>query len=334
MKIQCPGCTAEYIVADNKIPGEGARMKCPKCERRFLVRRLDNPNEMDPESLLRAQVRELSNSQALAMNGFRQEPPPRWPDRTEGRKVKRSAEDHKRVEVRFPVGAAKTEGTGQFEFFEDVKDPSGLTRWLKFLLVANVLILLAAIWSGWVEIQLLNDISSGQVISEIDADANDYRQSLLGATQFLLFVITGIFFLRWVYRANSNVRQLGAKGMKFSPGWSVGYFFIPVLNFWKPYQAMKEIWKASSNPKNWTSESVGLVLGFWWMLWIASTVLGHAAFRTSLQAKKVHEIILSSELTFASDLISVPLFLVAIYIVSRIYRMQMRKMGPFLKGTR
>jgi len=31
-------------------------------------------------------------------------------------------------------------------------------------------------------------------------------------------VITGIVFLCWIYRANHNARQLGAAGMRFSPG--------------------------------------------------------------------------------------------------------------------
>jgi predicted Zn finger-like uncharacterized protein len=329
MKIQCPGCKSEYIVADHKIPKNGASMQCPKCEKRFMVRRSTN-HETDPESLLRAQVRELSNSQALqkrALDGAISSPPSHVKtDNTRRRKGK----DHEGVEVRFPVGAPREKVAAEFEFFQPVKDPSGLTRWLKYLLVANVFVLLAAIWSGWEEIQLLNDISSGRLISESQAGAIDFRQSVLGFTQFFLFVVTGIFFLSWVYRANCNARRLGAKGMRFSPGWSVGYFFIPVLNFWKPYQAMKEIWKASSNPKNWANQSVGLVLGLWWTLWIVSSVLGHAAFRTSIQAKMVNEIILSSQLTFASDLISVPLCLVAIYIISRIYGMQMDKMRPFL----
>jgi predicted Zn finger-like uncharacterized protein len=69
MKIRCPGCRREYIVADHKITEVGARLKCPKCQKRFLVRRLGD-HEMDPESLLRAQVRELSSSQVLARKGL------------------------------------------------------------------------------------------------------------------------------------------------------------------------------------------------------------------------------------------------------------------------
>jgi hypothetical protein len=296
-----------------------------------MVRRLAN-HETDPESLLRAQVRELSNSQILRAKAADPVPSTAAGHKKVNRGRKGPGKNLNHVEVRFPVRTTQRAETGQFEFLRPVKDPSGLTRWLKYLLVANVFVLLAAIWSGWEEIQLLHDISSGRLISESQAGAVDFQQTVLGVTQFFLFVVTGIFFLSWIYRANCNVRRLGARGMKFSPGWSVGYFFIPVLNFWKPYQAMKEIWKASSDPKNWATQSVGLVLGLWWTLWIVSSILGHAAFRTSIQAKMVNEIILSSQLTFVSDLISVPLCLVAIYIISRIYQMQMEKMRPFLSS--
>ena len=36
----------------------------------------------------------------------------------------------------------------------------------------------------------------------------------------------------------------------FTPGWSVGWFFVPIMNPWKPFQAMREIWQASAEPGN------------------------------------------------------------------------------------
>jgi len=77
---------------------------------------------------------------------------------------------------------------------------------------------------------------------------NGDRHLFIGLGLLGIQLTTSILFLMWIYRANSNARQLGAQGMKFSPGWSVGFYFIPILWFWKPYQAMKEIWQASKAP--------------------------------------------------------------------------------------
>ena len=79
---------------------------------------------------------------------------------------------------------------------------------------------------------------------------------------------TAILVLMWIYRANHNARQLGAADMRFTPGWAVGWYFIPIAWFWKPYQAMTEIWRASVNPSDWGATPVSPLLRWWWGLWI------------------------------------------------------------------
>jgi len=63
-----------------------------------------------------------------------------------------------------------------------------------------------------------------------------------GCVYFLLAIFLGVIFLRWIYRTNKNLHVLSSEHMTFSPGWSLGWYFIPVANLFKPYQAMKEIW--------------------------------------------------------------------------------------------
>ncbi|MFC1995866.1 DUF4328 domain-containing protein [Chloroflexota bacterium] len=47
---------------------------------------------------------------------------------------------------------------------------------------------------------------------------------------FILFVITAVLFYMWIHRAHRNLPSLGVSGLKYSPGWAVGGFFIPILN--------------------------------------------------------------------------------------------------------
>ena len=44
MKATCPSCSTSYKVADEKVPDEGAQIKCPKCETLFVVRRPPVPS--------------------------------------------------------------------------------------------------------------------------------------------------------------------------------------------------------------------------------------------------------------------------------------------------
>jgi hypothetical protein len=57
---------------------------------------------------------------------------------------------------------------------------------------------------------------------------------------FLPFSIAAeIVFLIWQYRAASVARQLGYPA-RHSPGWGVAFWFIPVVQFWMPYQAVRD----------------------------------------------------------------------------------------------
>ena len=207
------------------------------------------------------------------------------------------------------------------------KDLSSLYGTLILLLKATILISLIAAISSMFEVKLINDMITGNIdfsTIENQATANDTRQQLIGILQIALFIITGISFLKFIYFSNSNSRSFGAKGMQFTPGWSIGYYFIPYLNLYKPYRAMKEIWKTSKNPKNWEMVKTPPLFPQWWTLWLISAFLGNMSFRLSMKAEELNELFVSSTLTLASDLVKIPLSLIAIKMVSQIFEMQMK----------
>lgn len=206
------------------------------------------------------------------------------------------------------------------------QDPTKLTQWLKYLLYASIVINAIALFSGVLQYQLLSGfklgVYSSSALATAAAESNDKRQQVIGLFQVGIYIITAILFAIWIYRANFNARQLGAQGMKFSPGWSIGYYFIPILGLWKPYQAMREIWQASKNPVLWVTVERGSVLPWWWFLFLADCILGQAVFRTSLKAKEFNELIISTGITIASDLVSIPATIIALVLVKQIYEMQ------------
>ncbi|HSG66518.1 MAG TPA: DUF4328 domain-containing protein, partial [Gammaproteobacteria bacterium] len=124
------------------------------------------------------------------------------------------------------------------------RNPTVLTSWTIRLLYAQVAVSLVAVFSGWLEYELLGDLARGAFesdeLADAAAEASDARQLLVGIFQIAIFIVGGILMLMWIHRANYNARQLGAAGLRFTPGWAVGWYFIPILNLWKPYQAMKE----------------------------------------------------------------------------------------------
>ncbi len=82
----------------------------------------------------------------------------------------------------------------------------------------------------------------------------------------------------WVYRTNRNGRALGARGMKYTPCWSVGWFFVPIANMFMPYWVMKEIWQVSSppSPMAWRQKTVSPIVALWWLVGIFSGMIKYS----------------------------------------------------------
>ncbi len=206
------------------------------------------------------------------------------------------------------------------------KDPSRLTKWAKRFLYVQIFLSLIAIISNALEYQLLINLREGVYVSGhimTVVEASDLRQNIIAIVRLVVFVILYILILKWIYRANFNARHIGASGMVFTPGWSIGWYFVPIACYWKPYQAMKEIWKTSANPNNWSSQSVPTLLPWWWFLWVVSSILGSASLRLSWRALETNEILKANFVTQLADLSLIPLSLIMIAIVNRVYQMQM-----------
>lgn len=192
-----------------------------------------------------------------------------------------------------------------------------------FILYATVAFV--GVGSTWMEIGLLNDAQAGMEITESAAAANDMRQGLVGLAQVAITLFTTVLFCCWIYRANKNARALGAEGMSFTPGWCVGWFFIPVMNLFKPYQAVDEIWRASdpqADSQSWAmSSKSGLITGWWWM-WIISGLCGQAAMRLSWGAEALPDMMTASVAMMGSYGVDMVLGILAMLVVRSIYDRQ------------
>ena len=195
------------------------------------------------------------------------------------------------------------------------QNPQPLANWLTALLILSLLFGLVAIWSSSEQLDLLERIKRHGQFTMAEANASDARQHLVGIIQLLIFIATTIVFGRWIYIVARNVRSLGAQGLKFTPGWAVGYYFVPVVNLWKPYQAMKEIWKASRNPTDWKHEKSSFILGLWWTFWIISCLVGQMSFRAAMSPKKPNDYTDAATFTMFSDVVDIPLCIFAILLV-------------------
>lgn len=99
------------------------------------------------------------------------------------------------------------------------------------------------------------------------------------SVNFVIFVGAVIAVAMWIHRGHRNLHEARIAGLKFSPGWAVGWYFVPIALYFKPFQAMRELWTASHNRADSLSAPAPGNLGMWWTFWIIGSILGNLSFR-------------------------------------------------------
>ena len=208
---------------------------------------------------------------------------------------------------------------------DDYKDSSALTNWTKGFLYAGITLSVAGIGSNALEYQLLAGISDGFYPGDAALEASDARQLWIARARFFVYLLTAILVLMWIYRANFNARRLGARGLKFSPAGSIGWYFVPVYSLWRPYRALKEIWQASMDPEDWRAKPVPSLLPVWWAFWLISIPLGSLSWRLQGQlddSSGIEDLIAVNAAAQVGGVWEIPLTLLLLALINRIHQMQ------------
>lgn len=93
-------------------------------------------------------------------------------------------------------------------------------------------------------------------------------------------LISFILFLVWIYRSCKNLEAFNTQGVKYSPGWAVGSWFIPFINFVLPFLITMQLWQASdpdASTVSWKKSKVGVVVYLWWasfFIYLITTGIG------------------------------------------------------------
>jgi hypothetical protein len=207
------------------------------------------------------------------------------------------------------------------------RDLDFITRSLQWLLRAGAAVVLVSLWSSWLQLSML-----GGPFTEAEGQANDLREASIGGLQSLVTVVTIIVFARWILLAHRNLPALGAQDLDVRPGWAIGWFFIPIANLWKPYQAMRTLWQASRDARKWQIEDNSWLLPLWWALWLISSFLGHFLMRSLFGDDSIQRLTLTTQLTIANCIVDAPLYLVASVLVGKIWQGQLAQRQPGAAG--
>lgn len=115
-------------------------------------------------------------------------------------------------------------------------------------------------------LKLLDEARRGAPIALEAMREIDSANAHVAWGSLIVGLVALLVFLRWVYCTAVNLRTLGVEGLRFSPGWAVGWFFVPIMNLFRPYQAMSEIARASDTDDSDSRGRATLWVTTWWVV--------------------------------------------------------------------
>ncbi len=90
-----------------------------------------------------------------------------------------------------------------------------------------------------------------------------------------------VLFLIWVHGVYKNLYAFPDVSPSTTPGWAVGYFFVPIVGLYKPYQLLDEVWQSSDPNESCTRQKSGaspLIIACWIVFLIRLLVNGENAY--------------------------------------------------------
>jgi hypothetical protein len=217
-----------------------------------------------------------------------------------------------------------------------------LTRLVIAALILCAVLDALAVASDFSYQNLIDRIVAGDSVAPSDAQSADDRQHLIGFGQIGIFLVTAAVFIVWFRKAYTNVARLGISGLRWSPGWAVFAWFVPLLNLVRPKAIANDIWLGSDPhlPPN-AALNMGTPLGSvpwfhtaWWGAFVLSFLVGHAAFGNWEDAQTASELSSANNIQTFADVIDLVAAILAIAVVSRTANRQRERAIVLARGSR
>jgi hypothetical protein len=211
-------------------------------------------------------------------------------------------------------------------------------KWVLWIFIAMGLANAVALVFYIVVIRLLDQAKSGD-LSQSVLETYSAGEIIINSVQLLLIVASALVFFFWIHRAYKNLTALGGMNLRHSPGWAIGWFFVPIAYLWKPYQVVAEIWRVShpvtrafdsKNPPA-TVPPADLV-GWWWAAYIVQSIIGQISFRMSSYAKEYNGAVALMYMSIVDAFVSILGIIITVLMVKKITDFQENKAEMMRKG--
>ncbi len=181
--------------------------------------------------------------------------------------------------------------------------------------------------SSYFQYDLLQTAANGGEISTEAVTSNDNREQAIGIIQLIVFALSAITFIQWFRRAYFNL-HLRVNRLSHTEGWAAGCWFVPIVNLFRPYQIMKELFQETHlflkrNEAHTTEHLSTASLGLWWTFWIINGFVGRFAFKYAMKAETIDELTRSTIAQLISNAIGIVLAIITINIIAEYSKLEL-----------
>jgi hypothetical protein len=180
--------------------------------------------------------------------------------------------------------------------------------------------------SSYFQYKLLQSAANGEEVSQLTAAANDLREQVIGIVYLLAYIVSIYTFIAWFRRAYFNLHRITG-ALSYSEGWAAGAWFVPIINLYRPYQIMRELYYRTyfflqgDDTEQDHAPSV-LWVGWWWAFWIINNFVGQIDFRLTFNANTIDEYITASWFSIVNGVVGIPLAILAVKVIRDYMKME------------
>jgi len=156
------------------------------------------------------------------------------------------------------------------------RSTDGLRTALTGLFVLVVVVNLVGAIAYNHRIQVIDRFRSGTATVSDGQHADDLVH-VAGLVGLSMVLVIGVVFIVWQWRTAKNAEFLGRVDARYTPGWSIGAWFIPFANLAIPVMIMQDLWRASDpeSPRDvWRQGRRSALVGWWWATMLVAFFFG------------------------------------------------------------
>jgi hypothetical protein len=203
--------------------------------------------------------------------------------------------------------------SGQGDAPRPFRSAAARARWLLVLLAINLAVAIVSVMIALSGKGALAAFEAGEA-GLTRLESFDSAFAITGQVELLVYLAAAIAWLAWQSRTIDNEAPLGLGPSRYTPRWSIGWWFVPFANLVMPYLVHRDIdarYSGGVRSDRW-------LLTGWWIVFIVGGIISNVVGRIWLAAESIEELQSGLTLWVVSDLVGALSAVLAILLVRQI----------------